>query len=72
MSNLDLDINNYTIKDLEKFFSLSLNYSIDEVESRESIIREQLLSSGTVNKRFKRDLIVFLTQAKKMIIFVEV
>jgi len=70
MENLDLDINNYSLKDLETFFRLksNSNYTSNDVELKEYQIREQLLKSGHINKRFKRDLIEFLTTAKNQII----
>ena len=72
MNELDLDINNYTIKDLEKFFRLTNNkYSADEIELKEYELREQLLNSGHVDKHFKTDLIHFLTKAKEYIIYVK-
>jgi hypothetical protein len=73
MDQLDLDINNYTLKDIERFFQLQPNskYSASDVESKEYKIREQLLASGHINKRFKRDLIEFLTLAKEWLIFVK-
>lgn len=72
MENLDLDIQNYTIKDIETFFKFKSNskYSAQDVELREYEIREQLLSSGHIDKRFKRDLIEFLNLAKDWLIFV--
>ena len=73
MDNLDLDINNYSIKDIEKFFRFSTKtkYNAKDIEQREYEIREQLLSSGHINKRFKRDLIEFLTLAKNWLIHVK-
>lgn len=70
MSNLDLDINNYSLSDLEKFFKLkkNSNYLAKDVELKETQIREQLLSSGHIDKRMKRDLIEFLEKAKNLII----
>jgi hypothetical protein len=62
--DLDLDISHYTINDLEIFFSLKGNYTQDDIEAKEYKIREQLLSSGHIDKRFKRDLIEFLDTAK--------
>ena len=66
MENLDLDINNYSIKDLETFFKLKskTKYSAADIELKEYHIRQQLLNSGHVNKRFKRELIEFLEIAK--------
>ena len=72
MDELDLDINNYTIGDLEKFFGLHTNnYTANDVDTREYKIREQLLYSGHINKRFKRNLIDFLETAKRWIITVK-
>ena len=69
MSNLDLDISNYSIKDLEKFFQLKKKYSESDVEYQEYEIRERLLSSGHVDKRFKKDLIDFLHEGKQWLIY---
>jgi len=73
MENLDLDINNYTLRDLERFFKLkpTSKYSASDIELKEYQIREQLLNSGHINKRFKRDLLEFLTLAKDWLIFVK-
>jgi len=69
--DLDLDINHYTMNDLETFFSLQGKYTEDDVLAKEYKIREQLLSSGHVDKRFKRDLIAFLETARHWIITVK-
>jgi hypothetical protein len=73
MENLDLDIHNYTIKDIERFFRFKHNtkYTEEDIELREYEIREQLLKSGHINKRFKSDLISFLETAKKWLILVK-
>jgi hypothetical protein len=73
MNDLDLDIHNYTIRDIEKFFKLKPNfkYTASDIELKEYNIREQLLNSGHINKRFKRDLIEFLNQAKDWLIHVK-
>jgi hypothetical protein len=68
---LDLDIHNYSIRDLEHFFKLENNrhnYITADIELSQVKIREQLLSSGHVNKRFKRDLLQFLDNAKKQLL----
>ena len=73
MDNLDLDINNYTMKDLEVFFRLNSHskYSASDIELKEYQLREQLLKSGHIDRRFKRDLLEFLTAAKNWLIFVK-
>jgi len=69
MSDIDLDIRNYSIKDLEKFFQLKNKYTENDIEYKEYEIRERLLSSGHVDKRFKKDLIDFLHQAKDWLVY---
>lgn len=68
---MDLDIRNYTINDLEKFFRLKSTYGISDIERREVQIRETLLKSGHVKKELISDLIEFLTKAKEWLIFVK-
>jgi hypothetical protein len=72
-SNLDLDINNYTFSDLERFFQLHTKpkYTYEDVELKEYQIREQLLKSGHIDKRFKKQLIDFLETAKRWIAVVK-
>ena len=55
METLDLDINNYSINDIEKFFQLKAGYkyTVSDIELKEYNIRETLLSTGHINKRFK-------------------
>ena len=67
MAEMDLEIDNYSVADLEKFFKLKEKYTESDVEEKEYEIREQLFSSGHLNKKFKRDLIVFLNEAKNRI-----
>ena len=70
MESLDLDINNYGIDDLVKFFRFTPTDVLtpSSIELRETETRELLLSTGHINKRFKRDLIVFLNEAKTVLI----
>jgi hypothetical protein len=67
--DLDLDINNYSINDIERFLKLDpkKKYKVDDIELHEYEIREQLLSSGHIDKKFKRDLVEFLSKCKKML-----
>ena len=70
-ADIDLDIGNYSLKDLEAFFRLKPGYGIPEIEHREVQMRELLLKSGHVKKQFKGDLIEFLSKAKEWLIFVK-
>ena len=69
MEQMDLEIDHYSIADLENFFKLKpKQYSEADIEEKEYQTREHLLSSGHISKKFKRDLIVFLTEAKDRIL----
>jgi len=72
MNSLDLDIRNYSIKEIERFFKIKSNakYTAGDIELKETQIREQLLNSGHVDKKFKRDLMEFLRLAKDWLIHV--
>jgi hypothetical protein len=67
---LDLDIRNYELADIERFFRLNpaTTYSIDDIQLKETVIRQQLLQSGHINKKFKAGIIEFLDSAKKWLI----
>ena len=67
MTDLDLDIHNYSLYDLENFFKLKKKYSLSDIENKEFEIREQLLSSGHVKGNFKADLIHFLSKARELL-----
>lgn len=71
MSDIDLDICNYNIYEIENFFQLKPHkkYTIADIEYKEYEIRQTLLTSGHINKRFKSDLINFLEKAKQWIIY---
>ena len=73
MDGLDLDINNYTLKDLERFFQIAPNkkYTAADIELKEAELREVLLSTGHIDKKFKRDLMAFLETAKDWLITVK-
>ena len=68
MSNLDLDINNYEIKDLEVFFRLEYPYNEHDITHKENQIITLLLSSVHIESHLKRDLIMFLEEGKKRLI----
>ena len=67
---IDLNVNNYSINDLECFFRFSSKqkYTPSDIELRENEIRNILLNSGHVSKKIKRDFIFFLENAKKRLI----
>lgn len=72
-TTIDLDINNYTIKDIEKLFDIKpyIDYTPSDIELKEKTIREQLLQSEKVNKKFTKELIDFTNKAKNWLILLK-
>ena len=56
MAEIDLNIDNYSITDLENFLGFKdKKYNHDAIENRVYEIREKMLQSGHVQKHFKRE-----------------
>ena len=68
MERLDLDIGNYSLKEIERFFRLHGKYSGSDVELRETEIRTQLIRSGMVEAKYVSQLVDFLSKAKQWLI----
>lgn len=70
-SNFDLDIRNYTIKDVEKLFGMkqNMNYNASDIELKQSLLKEKLVSSGNIDKMRTKELYTFLDDAKKWLIY---
>ena len=66
--NLDLDITNYKISDLEKFFKLPTNYTDSIVIEKEERKRSQILKSNEITKENKDEIVIFLNKAKQLLI----
>jgi hypothetical protein len=64
----DLNISNYSLNDVKKLFRLPSEYTRDQVNLKEVKLREQLLTSGHVDRRFQQNLIGFLDDAKRWLI----
>ena len=73
IEDLDLDINNYNMRDLENFFQITPNkeYSPADIDEKEYAMRTLLLSSGEVDKRQQKDLMEFLSLARDWLVFVK-
>ena len=73
IQDLDLDINNYNMRDLEAFFRLNpeQKYTAADIEEKEITMRTLLISSGEVDKRQQKDLMEFLNLAKDWLIYVK-
>ena len=68
--DIDLNIQNYTVQDIEYFFGLEAipNYTTSMVEQREYEIRTQLFNGGNFNSKFKRSFVEFISSAKERLV----
>jgi hypothetical protein len=67
-SNFDLNINNYTKKELEDIFELPLNYDESIVEMQETKLRQNIIGDKDVLSITKTNTLHFLSQIKKILI----
>ena len=59
MNNINLDINTYSIKELEKLFKLSNDYSNLDIISKKNKLQENIVNSN-INNIQKEELFIFL------------
>jgi hypothetical protein len=67
MENLNLDINTYSIKELENLFKLSSNYREENVERQKLIIEKSIFNSN-INDDKKQELMIFIDNIKNHLI----
>lgn len=64
-SNFDLNINNYTIKELEELFELPNNYDESIIEIQETKLRENILNDRTIVMKTRNMTLEFINNVKK-------
>ena len=72
MDTFDLNINNYNIQELQTFFNLTSDYSIDDIYSASNKIKNKLLSISNSDTNddsfndnsFKDSVLIFIKQAE--------
>lgn len=67
-SNFDLNINNYTIKELEDIFELPTNYDESIVEMQETKLRQNILGDRSIIPVTKTNTLKFLNLIKKTLV----
>jgi hypothetical protein len=65
---LDLNINNYSISDIENFFGLNKDYKLDDIQKSEKNIINILISDNNYNKDKKAQILDFLKNARNKLI----
>ena len=58
MSGINLNINDYTIKDLESLFKLPVTYTGADVELKEYELKTQLFDNPAIDKRYKTEFVL--------------
>ena len=65
--SFDLNIDNYTKKELVEMFDLPSNYDRNTLEMKESKLRESIVNNKEINTNTKEKTIQFLVKAKKFL-----
>jgi len=66
--NFDLNIENYTKKELIEMFELPTNFDKNMVEIKETKLRDNIIKNNQINKETKIQTTNFLTKAKNIIL----
>ena len=69
-TNVDLDINNYNLKDLLIFFKLDNNYNINDIDRKVTELTNEIftLDNSSYAPKYKFDIINFIKLAKDILI----
>ena len=67
-SNFDLNIKNYTTKELEDIFDLPSNYDESIVEIQETKMRQNILNDKGIISVTKNNTLTFISQIKKSLV----
>jgi len=73
MDNFDLDIDNYTINDIESLFNLTnaneINkYTIDDINEKEMQFKNRIKLSNSISRELKIKILNFINNAKNLLI----
>jgi hypothetical protein len=63
-SNFDLNISNYTLKELEEIFELNNNYDITTVEQKEAKLRQNIMNDKSIVASTKTNTLTFISSVK--------
>ena len=66
--NFDLNIKNYTTKDLEDIFELPLNYDESIIEMQETKMRQNILNDKSIPSLTKNNILNFIGDVKKVLV----
>ena len=67
-SNFDLNIKNYTIKELEDLFELPSNYDESIIEIQETKLRQNIISDRSIVVLTKTNTLDFINKVKKSLV----
>jgi hypothetical protein len=67
-SNFDLNIKNYTIKELEELFELPSNYDESIIEIQETKLRQNIISDKSIVALTKNNTLDFINRVKKTLV----
>ena len=67
-SNFDLNINNYTIKELESIFELPINYNVSTIQLQENKLKQNIEKDNNIPFSVKSNTTTFISLVKNTLI----
>jgi hypothetical protein len=67
-SNFDLNINNYTIKELESIFELPINYNVSTIQLQENKLKQNIEKDNNIPFSVKNNTTTFISLVKNTLI----
>lgn len=68
IQQFDLDINNYTVKELEDILNLPSNYDETVIETQETKLRQNIISDKSVSSDVKNNTLNFINKIKTVLV----
>lgn len=64
----DLNIENYTLNELENIFELPLNYSNDNIETQGQLLKQNIISNNEISHETKKKTLEFIEKVKQKLL----
>jgi hypothetical protein len=67
MDSIDLDVNNYTLEEMEDFLSLSKDYNISNINIHKTDLQAKIMNDSSVNFTHREDISLFIDKIASLL-----
>ena len=67
MDSIDLDVNNYTLEEMEDFLSLSRDYNISNINIHKTDLQTKIMNDSSVNFTHREDISLFIDKIASLL-----